>query len=213
MQFKKFGLALVFLASTLAITGCMDDKPGDKITAPTIRKIADQDLKEGIEIADFKRSNGQVEPNSANLYKVTYSYNLRLTKPVAEVVLALGKSFQETRAESAKKETGGFFDAIALQNRLINRQLAMNANQWVNNQGDAFSARRDEFFGQCAPCLAYWNSDDEPKRAASRRENMVLAWIEIEKLGFKDTAKVGHTVPREAWASFTKTEQGWKPAD
>ncbi len=212
MKCNKLGLALLVSASAIGLSGCFDDKPGDKLASETIRKYAEQDLSEGLEIADYQRSNGQVDPDSANRYKVTYSYNLRLKKPLAEVVLANAKDMQSSRVASGKQETGAFFDMTKLQNSLGDMQTGMIVSQWTQGQGDAFKARRDAFVGGCSPCVAYWNSEDAPKEAEARRTAFLLAWIYFENLGFKDGAKVGDSTPRNAWAAFSKTEKGWQPA-
>ncbi|KVW86364.1 hypothetical protein [Burkholderia ubonensis] len=208
---KKISVAAVLLAS-LALAGC-DDKPSDKVTSEVIRKIADNDSTEGLEVTNFERTNGQVDPNSANLYKVTYSYNLKLTKPYAETVLANAKLYQKDKAANAKRETGAFFDATALQNGVDNMQQSMLVNQWVTDQGDGFKVRRDALLNPCAPCIAWWNSEEAPAEAKDRRMAFITAWIAMEQYGFKDSAKIGDTVPRQAWAYFSKTEKGWQAAN
>ena len=87
----------------------------------------------------------------------------------------------------------------------------MAVNQWIHNQGDSFKSRRDAFLGNCSPCVAYWNSEDAPKEADTRRELILSSWIYFEELGFKDDFKVGDSIPRNAWAFFSKTEKGWQP--
>ena len=213
MNVSKLGLALCLSATTIALTGCFDDKPSDKVAAETIRKYADNDLAEGLEIANFQRANGQVDPGSANRYKVTYSYDLRLAKPYAEVVLANAKALQSDWTSSAKRETGNFFDATKLQNGVQDMQIKMAVDQWIQNQDGGFAARRDAFLGPCAPCVDYWNSPDAPKEATLRRRAFIASWSYFEELGFKDTAKPGEGVPRNAWAFFSKTEKGWQPAN
>ncbi|MFM0050687.1 hypothetical protein [Caballeronia grimmiae] len=208
---KKISVAAVLL-STLALAGC-DDKPSDKLSSEVIRKIADNDSTEGLEVTNFERANGQVDQNSANLYKVTYSYNLRLTQPYAETVLANAKLYQKDKATNAKRETGAFFDATALENSVNNMQQSMLVNQWIANQDDGFKARRDALLDPCAPCIAWWNSEEAPAEAKDRRMSFIAAWIAMEQYGFKDSAKVGDAVPRQAWAFFSKTEKGWQAAN
>jgi len=204
----KFKLATIFF-STMALASC-DNKPSDSIAAPVIRKVAEENKLKGLEVVNFERANGQIDPNSANLYKVTYSYDLKLTKPVAEVVLANAKFYQEELAANAKRETGQFFDPTALENNLTLMQLSMNANQWLTNQDGGFKARWDVLMNTCAYCVTWLDSEDMPGEAKNRKMLFLTAWAEIERYGFKDTATPGDTVPRQAWAFFSKTEKGWQ---
>lgn len=213
MQLSKIGFVFAISAIVLALTGCGDDKPSDKIASETIRKYAESEAAYGLEVANFKRANGQVDPSSANLYKVTYSYDLRLTKPLAEIVLANAKALQSDRVASGKQETGSSIDMAKLQNTLGDMQTGMIVNQWIQSQRDTFKARRDAFVGGCSPCLAYYNSEEAPEEAEMRRKAFISSWIYVENLGFKDDAKTGDGVPRNAWAFFSKTEKGWQPAN
>lgn len=208
---KTISVVAVLFAG-LVLAGC-DDKPSDSLAGPVIRKLAEENKANGLEIANFERTNGQVDPNSANLYKVTYSYNLKLSKPLAEAVLENAMLYQKEVAASTKRETGQLFDATALQNNVNSMQQSMVVNQWVANQDGGFNARRDAFLNTCASCIAWWNSEDAPAEAKNRRMGFLTAWIEMEQYGFKDTAKVGDAVPRLAWASFSKTEKGWQAAN
>jgi hypothetical protein len=205
---KKFRVAALLFVG-LVLAGC-DDKPSDSLAGPVIRKWAEENKAKGLDIANFERANGQVDPNSANLYKVTYSYNLKLTKHLAEAVLENAMLYQKEVAASAKRETGQFFDTTALQNNVNSMQQSMVVNQWVANQDSGFKERRDAFLNACAPCVAWWNGEDAPAEAKNRRMLFLTAWIEMEQYGFKDTAKVGDAVPRLAWAFFSKTEKGWQ---
>lgn len=210
MNTRRFGTALAFSFAALAIAGCGEDKPSDKVASAAIRKIADSDTTEGMEVANFKRDNGQVDPDSANRYKVTYTYDLRLTKPLPEVVLANAVAIHNSWGSSAKRETGAFFDATRMGNDLTKLETSMAVNQWIQNQDGNFAARRDEFLTGCAPCVTFWNSEDAPQDAKSRRSAFISSWIYFEDLGFKDKAKVGDSVPRYAWSNFSKTEKGWQ---
>lgn len=209
---NKLSLATALVMS-LVLTGCFDDKPSDKIASEAVRKIADSDAAEGLDVANFERSNGQVDPNSANLYKVTYTYNLKLTKPYAEAILANAKLLQAAKVESAKRETGAFFDAAKLQNNLHDMQSTMAINQWIASQEDKFRPRRNALLNNCAPCVAWWNSEDAPNEGEARRRAFISSWMYYESLGFKDDAKEGDNVPRSAWAYFSKTEKGWQSAN
>lgn len=202
---------IILSAVVVTLSGCLDDKPSDKLASETIRQVANNDQSEGLEIVNFQRSNGQVDPDSANRYKVTYSYDLRLEKPFAEVVLANAKVLQTSWAANAKRETGAFFDATKLENNLTDMQVNMAVNQWVKNQGESFKTRRDTLLGDCSSCVAYWNSKDVPNEAQARRLALLSSWIYFEELGFKDSSKVGDSIPRRAWAFFSKTEKGWQP--
>lgn len=90
--------------------------------------------------------------------------------------------------------------------------LTTAASTWQAEQGDKFKTRRDDFVGGCRPCVAFWNLEGTEQEQIRRREAFVVAWDELEKMGFPDTAAVGHKVPRTAWATFTKTEKGWAAA-
>lgn len=201
----------IFIA--VSLTGCGDDKPSDKLASETVRKFANSDLTEGLEISDFTRENGWVDNDAPNRYKVRYTYNLRLTKPYSEVVLSTAKKIKEEFDANARKATGGLFDTNTLQNNVDTMQLSMTVNKWVQDQGDGFIKRRDDFLNTCAPCTEYWNSEDAPNEAKLRRQTFISSWIYLEGIGFKDTFKVGDSVPRNAWAAFIKTEKGWKPAE
>ena len=212
MQLNKIGLAILFSAVTFALSGCLDDKPSDKIASETIRKIADSDLDEGLEIANFKRRNGQVDPDSANRYTVTYSYDVRLVKPLAEVVLAFAKDMSKEFESSVKKQTGAFIDPTKLQNDVNEMQIAMAVNQWIKKQGDTIKQRRDTLLANCSQCIDYLHNRDLPEKELKKRHFFFVgSWIYFEDFGFKDSAKVGDSVPRIASASFSKTEKGWQP--
>ncbi len=205
---KKISVAAVLFAG-FVLAAC-DDKPSDSVAEPVVRKWAEENKANGLEIANFERANGQVDPDSANRYKVTYSYNLKLTKPVAEAVLENAKLNHKEKSASAKRETGQLFDATALQNNVNSLQQSMIVNQWIANQGDGFKARRDAFLSTCTSCATWWNSEDAPEESQNRRIAFLTAWIEMEEYGFKDKATVGDSVPRFAWAFFSKTEKGWQ---
>ena len=209
---KKIVLPLS-LFTAIGLSGCGDDKPSDKLASETIRKVAETDLSDGLEISNFTRENGWVDNEAPNRYKVRYAYNLRLAKPYGEVVLANAKLLKGELEENAKNESGELFDVNTLTNSLQTMQLGIAIKTWIQDQGDGFSKRRDAFLNTCAPCIAYWNSEDSPKEAALRRQTFITSWIFFEKLGFKDSFKVGDSVPRNAWAAFIKTEKGWKPTE
>lgn len=206
----RIEITLAFSLAALAIAGCGEDKPSDKVASEAIRKIADNDTTEGMEVANFKRHNGQLDPDSANRYKVIYSYDLRLTKPLPEVVLANAVALHNSWISSVKRETGAFFDTTSLENNLNNMQTTMAVNQWVQNQDGKFAARQDAFLTRCAPCVTFLKSEDVAKEAKLRQLAFLSSWIYYENLGFKDESKLGDRVPREAWSNFSKTEKGWQ---
>lgn len=209
MMLKAAPLALAMLL----LAGCSDDRPGDKVAEPALRKQAETDLVDGLEIVDFKRSNGQLDPDSANRYKVTYDYRLQLTKPYPEVVLGLAQDLHnEWAAKGGAREPVSDFDFGALESTLEDMQYTMAAQQWISAQEDGFVARRDAFLGSCDPCLAFWNSEDAPALADKRRIAWVLAWSHLEKMQFEDGFKVGDGVDRYVWHNFEKTEKGWVPS-
>lgn len=214
MKKTAINISLVAIAAigSLALTGCGEDKPSDKLASEHVLKYAKSGLT-GLEVANFQRSNGMVDPDSANRYKVTYEFDWRLTIPLAEAVLANAKQLQNEAIEISKRETGGFLDTTKLQNAFQSMQSTMVAKQWIKSQGEAFETRRDSFIGACAPCVDYWNSQDAPKETQDRRVSFVISWMYFEEIGFKDYFKVGDGVPRHAWASFNKTEKGWQAAN
>lgn len=198
----------------LLLAGCFDDRPSDKVAEPVVRKQAETDLVDGLEIVDFERSNGQVDPDSANRYKVTYSYRLQLARPYPEVVLGLARDFySEWAGKDGAREPVSDFDFAALEASMADMQYAMAARQWIAAQEDRFESRRDAFLAGCTPCVAFWNSEDAPAQAEKRRIAWVLAWSHLEGLQFEDGAQVGDAVERQAWHYFGKTEKGWVPAN
>jgi len=205
-------VAALMALLVVALTGCGGDRPGDRVAEPALRQQAETDLLEGLEIADFKRANGQVDPDSANRYRITYSYRLQLTRPYAEVILAAAENLHAELAGSARKAQSSAFDLSGLEDTLTHWQLSLAANEWVNNQADAFVARRDRLVGGCESCLEFWNSADAPEQAELRRMAFIIAWRHMESLAFSDEAKVGDGVERYVWRTFEKTEKGWMPS-
>jgi hypothetical protein len=208
VKYKTAAAALMLVA----LTGCGEDRPSDKVAAPPIRQQAEGDLLDGLEIVDFQRANGQVDPDSANRYKITYTYRLKLTKPYPEAILAAAQELHAELQKTARGTSGSDFDLAGMQGALGNWQLSIAANQWVNAQGGGFAARRDALLGGCVPCTTFWNSEDAPDQAELRRVAYITAWSHFEGLAFKDEAKVGDTVERYVWRAFEKTEKGWMPS-
>lgn len=200
---------LLIASSFVILSGCGDDAPSNSLAEKTVRPYAEQGLLKGLELTDYKRDNGWVDTESANRYKVQYTFNYRLTKPLPEVVLDLAQDM-EAEYNTAKKDNTGLFGGLEAMGQSM--QLTMGANQWIQNQGDQFEKRRDAFLGPCESCVAFWNKEGQQEEVSTRRYAFVMAWAKLEELGFKDTAKVGDKVPRHAWATFMKTEKGWRAA-
>lgn len=205
----KAVLVPALVAASLLLTACnKEDVPSDKLTSETIMKVAERDTMEGLKVADFRRDNGWQDTESPNRYIVRYAYNLELTQPLPEVVLAAAKDLM---VEVSKAEANPGFMGINLTNQVLS--LAMNASDWTRSQGDAFVARRDAFLKDCAPCLEYWNTSQGPSVSKelidTHRHAYLVAWKHVEDLGFADSANVGDRVGRTAWAAFMKTEKGW----
>jgi PBP1b-binding outer membrane lipoprotein LpoB len=193
--------------SAVLLGGCNEDIPSEKLSSEVVRKFAESGLA-GVEISDFQRDNGWVDTQTPNRYVVQYKYNYVVTRPLAEVVLALAKEIQ---AEvNVAKSNPGFMGLEAAQASL---DVSLRANQWIVSQGDKFVSRRDSFLGSCSSCVEYWNSEEPSDDLKLRRESYVVAWAQLENLGFSDSTDIGDTVPRQAWAAFKKTEKGWVAAN
>ncbi|MEM8516299.1 hypothetical protein [Janthinobacterium sp. CAN_S7] len=205
---KNIKMVLATISMVL-LSGCADDKPSDVLTAEKVQPYAEQSLVKGLELTDFKRDNGWVDTESPNRYKVQYVFNYRLTKPLPEIALQGAQDFMAEYDASQKKNSGLIGGLNALNESM---QLSITANEWIRNQGDQFAKRRDDFLSKCQPCVVYWNQSGSEQDVSARRYAFVMAWSNLERLGFKDEAKTGAKVPRTAWAAFIKTEKGWKAA-
>lgn len=189
----------LFVLGMLFLTGCGEDTPNDKLTSEVIRPLTESGVK-GVETTDFKRDNGWVDSQAPNRYVVQYTYNFKLTQPLAEVTLGLAKEY---KAEADKLiQNSGFMGSSA------KLDMSARAADWKYAQGEKYIQRRDSFVGKCAPCLAFWNQASS-EQEASPRTAFILAWEHLETLGFSDSANTGDKVPRQAWAAFRKTEKGW----
>ena len=197
-----------------ALVGCGDDRPSDKVASAAILQQAQSDVLDGLEIVEFERSNGQVDPDSANRYRVTYTYKLQLTKPYGEAILATAEDLHEEleRAAQASQSAASVLDLGALEQAMGQMQYTLTASQWLSAQGDQFPARREALLDSCAPCKGYWNGAQVEEQAELRRLAFIIAWSHFEGLSFKDDAKVGDAVERYAWRNFEKTEKGWFPS-
>ncbi len=197
------------VAASLVLAGCSkEDVPSDKLSSETVMKIAKGDEMQGLKVTDFRRDNGWQDTESPNRYIVRYAYNLELTQPLPEVVLAAAEGLMQEVAE-AERNPG--FMGINLGQQILS--LSLTASDWSRRQGDGFEARRDAFLKDCAPCLEYWNSRQGPSVSKelidTHRHAYLVAWKHMEELGFADSATVGDKVARTAWAPFMKTENGW----
>jgi hypothetical protein len=198
------GALLVLLA------GCGEDKPGDKLAADTVRLVANGVAHNGLEVVDFVRENGWADQQMPNRYTVKYTFNLKLVKPYAEVVLANARLLRDDIAGKDKAAGNGLFDLNRLQGGVEAMQQSLVVNQWVNNQGDAFKPRYQQLIKGCAPCDAYLY---EPNLAQAeqnlRFQTYLSSWMYFEELGIKDDAVRGTKVARWASSAFMKTEKGW----
>jgi len=199
----KKTLSVALLCSAVFLAGCDEKTPNDSLTAKTVRPYADADLQEGLAIDGFKRQNGWEDTSAINTYIVRYAYDLKLTKPLPEVVLAAANGIMDELADV--KKNPGF---MGIKDMQASMSLSLVASEWIGKQQD-FTQRRNAFQTPCQPCVAYWNQEGADDVVRARRNAFVYAWSELEQKGFKDAAKPGDKVARTAWASFMKTEQGW----
>lgn len=198
------------LAATIAVLGltaCGPDTPDDKLTSDSLRPyaVAWLDGVKGIEVVDLERTNGWVDNNKENVYVVTYKYNLSLTAPLSEVMLAEAKAIEDELRQG--KENSEFMGLT-----YVTKSMSANveANKFVAAQNGKFAERRDAFIGACRTCIQYWNSEEGSKEATQdRRNSAIVAWSRLEALGFPDSAGIGQKVPRTMNGSFRKTEKGW----
>jgi len=187
------------------LIACSENVPNDKLTYETILSYAKNDELEGLVVDDFKKENGWQDTSSANKYNVRYNYNLKLTKPLPEVVLGFANGLVDTVQQRHKNP--GFMGVDALQTDL---NISTQADNWIAPQKDTFPARRDAFLLKCKSCTDFLSRGSEDE-INLHWNAFIVAWAELEKLGFKDKAIVGDKVPRQAWSGFMKTENGWRP--
>lgn len=204
MKIRKLFILAVVCASVFII-GCEEKTPGDKLTSETIRPIAERETMDGMIVDEFKKENGWQDTNAANTYKIRYSYNLKLTKPLPEVTLALANNILSELID-AKKNPG----PMGINELQAEINLSQEASNWIDSQQQEFPRRRDEFLSKCKPCLDYWNQEGKEENVRERRFAYIAAWSRLEHTGFKDSSTIGNKIPRLAWAGFMKTEQGWR---
>lgn len=210
---KKITLFTVSVSTAaMLLSACGEDKPGDKLAADTVHKIADREVHPGLAVTDFIRENGWIDNQTPNRYNVRFNYNLTLTQPYAEVVLNNAKAIEKERQQNSKTAGKGLFDVNAMQNGLEAMQQSMAITQWINNQGENFRPRYEKMIGNCAPCNSFIYDPALSKNEQNARfQTYVSSWGFFEELGFKDDMAVGKKVARQAWSAFMKTEKGWLP--
>jgi hypothetical protein len=190
---RKFLLMAVVLACAF-LSGCGKSTPDDELTAKVVRPRANSGVA-GVEIVDYRRDNGWVDPQSANRYIVRYRYNWALALPFFDIVLAKAKA----ERDEGRGEGFDFLDG---------------ALEWEAAQDkSARLARIDALKTRCPVCAAWLNQGDEDEKKA-RLQCFEDVWHGLEQVGFKDTDGAGAKTPesRTASASFVKTEKGWEPA-
>lgn len=203
---RKLKWLVVGLMAAMLV-GC-GKTPPDSLTEKVIRAGAEQTMLQGMEIGDFKRDNGWVENNAANLYTVKYTFNYVLKMPYGEATLENAKEIEHAYSDLDKKGDSAMFTG-----GLDVLGTMMATNQWVAQQGDAFKPRLLAVIRNCKPCAEYFSSEVGGKKASTnRRAAFMAAMYAMENLGFKDEAKAGDKAPRWQSHSFTKTEKGWEVA-
>ncbi|EIN00418.1 hypothetical protein WQE_15346 [Paraburkholderia hospita] len=186
---RNFLLLTAVLTSSL-LTGCGKDTPDDELTARVVRPNAESGVT-GVEVIDYQRDNGWVDPQSANRYIVRYKFNWELKKPFFDIALARAKG---ERAEGS----GGMFS------------LSDGTIEWLQkHDSNERSTRIDAMKAKCPACAAWLSEGDEDETRA-RLNCFEDIWNALEKVGFKDTDLAGAKTPRTAWATFVKTEKGWE---
>ncbi|MBW7925692.1 MAG: hypothetical protein H3C59_13255 [Burkholderiaceae bacterium] len=198
---------LVALACSLVlVSACGDDAPDDALSAEVVRPYAEPGVK-GLQIVDYQRENGWVDSSDPNQYVVRYKFNLRLERPFPEVVLDLARDFEllRERRRSAPGTAAKFVMAFE------DMRSSAKAINWMEAQGSEFEPRLDRLSSKCAGCRVYLNGPVPVETRKVRREKFALAWSHLEELGFPDSSRIGDTAPGTAWASFLKTERGWRP--
>lgn len=204
MNRKPLGYFTALGVMTL-LMACTDNAPNDKLTYETILPYAKNDEMKGLVVDDFKKENGWQDTSAVNTYNVRYNYNLKLTKPLPEVVLGRANELMDTVRQSHKDP--GFMGISALQTDL---NISTGAYNWIAPQKETFPARRDAFLLKCKPCTNFLSKGSKDETEL-RWNTFIVAWAELEELGFSDAAITGNKVPRQAWSGFMKTENGWRP--
>ncbi|MCU4119741.1 hypothetical protein [Variovorax sp. N23] len=213
VNMERWWKAGIVLCALHLLVACGEDRPSDRLASDTIRKIAERDARFGLEVADFSRENGWVDNQAPNRYTIRYNYSLRLTTPYPEIVLANAKKLLSEVELRKKQAVGGFLGMNALSNTLESVQQAANVNDWIESQGDDFKPRYLKMMENCAACVVYLNDNGLSKNEESVRfTTFFSSWEFFDELGFKDDAKIGNGIPRQAWSSFMKTEKGWLPS-
>jgi hypothetical protein len=200
----KTFLAPIMLGAALLLAGCEEKTPSDRLSAESIRPIAEREALEGLVVDEFKKENGWQDTAAINTYVVRYNYKLKLVKPLPEVALGLSNAILSAYAD-AQNNPG----MMGINLWKADLDLSQEASEWILPQGEGFVARRDAFFASCQACIDRWNQEGKKEEVNARRQALIVAWSRLEAMGFKDADKIGAKVPRQAWSSFMKTEQGW----
>ncbi|WP_337882177.1 hypothetical protein [Chromobacterium haemolyticum] len=187
------------------LAACSEKVPNDKLTYETVLSYAKNDELEGLVVDDFKKENGWQDTSSENKYNVRYNYNLKLTKPLPEVVLAFANGIVNTIQQRHKKP--GLMGIDALQSEV---NISTQADSWLAPQKETFPLRRDAFLIKCKPCTDFLSKGSKDE-INLHWNAFIAAWAELEKMGFKDNATMGDKVAKQAWSGFMKTENGWRP--
>lgn len=200
----KTTLLPLMLAAAMLLAGCEEKTPSDRLSAETIRPYADRDAFDGVVVDEFKKENGWQDTAAINTYVVRYNYKLKLVKPLPETALSLANLILAGYADTQKNP-----GMMGINQWGAEIELSQEASAWTHPQGNAFLPRRDAFLANCQACLDFWNREGTTKEVQMRRQALIVAWSRLETMGFKDADKIGVKVPRQAWAPFMKTEQGW----
>lgn len=104
---RKLKWLVVGLMAAMLV-GC-GKTPPDSLTEKVIRAGAEQTMLQGMEIGDFKRDNGWVENNAANLYTVKYTFNYVLKMPYGEATLENAKEIEHAYSDLDKKGDSAMF--------------------------------------------------------------------------------------------------------
>lgn len=194
---------------TVFLSGCDGDKtPSEKVTGPVVRQYAESGIRD-VEIADYQRDNGWVDTSAPNRYDVQYKYNWELKKPFPQVLL---EHAQDVRRND-EDELSGLALADTMFGMLDKAMAAAEASgaQGSSASDDPYQQREAALFKRCREC-AVWLTQGDDNEKTLRSHAFMLAWKDLENLGYADDAPAGVKVPRTAWAAFSKTENGWEAA-
>jgi hypothetical protein len=198
---KRYVTILLALL-TVHLGGCGDDTPDDKLSAKVVRPYAESGVRD-VEIADYQRDNGWVDPNSPNRYVVRYKFNWELKKPFYLVTLEYAQDLRK-----------GIDDQAAGLQPIANLwTIYTTAGDWATSQGKAaYSSRYLAMTKGCPECAAWIDQETDKDERVKRVNCFVYAWSQLAQYGFADGTPAGQKVSRIAWSTFVKTENGWEHA-